>query len=98
MQAIDDPPTKLSGGEAQRVKLAREPGKIKHGAHNLYILDEPTTGMLAGLRFFTTEIAEVAERRWRGSAAFCVGVEFLDLVYLFGYNDFRLFFPFLKLA
>ena len=54
--------TTLSGGEAQRIKLASELSKVSKG-RTLYILDEPTTGLhFEDIRMLMNVIHKLADR------------------------------------
>ncbi len=54
--------TTLSGGEAQRIKLAKELSKMDTG-QTLYILDEPTTGLhFHDIKLFLSVINRLRER------------------------------------
>lgn len=56
--------TTLSGGEAQRIKLANELGKLKRHEHNLYVFDEPSIGLhLADIKKLLFTINKLIDSR-----------------------------------
>ena len=59
---LGQPSTQLSGGEAQRIKLASELAKRTTG-NTMYILDEPTTGLhFDDIRVLMDVLARLTDR------------------------------------